>query len=343
MVSVAIVGTALVAAMAPMRAEWIERLFSNGVYALIQPRLTRLSNLSPVALFDMSIVGLAILMLVWLARACMSLRTRGWPFAARSVTLVAALYLIFLSVWGLNYRREPLRRTLEFHQERVTRDALRDLAARAVSELNLIHPMLSQAWPAWSDLPPRLGAAVDATRAAIGPRWRVELGSPKRSLLNPYFRRTAIDGMIGPFFLEVLVNQDVLPFERPFIAAHEWAHLAGRADEGEANFVGWMTCMHGPLWARYSGWISLYGTIVTGLSRDDRQAIGGMLEAGPRQDLVALSERVTRQSSPLARRASSAAYDRFLKANRLREGVTSYGLVVTLLLGTTIDVPPLSQ
>jgi hypothetical protein len=43
--------------------------------------------------------------------------------------------------------------------------------------------------------------------------------------------------MTDPFFLETLVASDVLPFERPFLVAHEWSHLAGIADEGEANFV----------------------------------------------------------------------------------------------------------
>ena len=33
---------------------------------------------------------------------------------------------------------------------------------------------------------------------------------------------------------------DLLPFERPFVLAHEWAHLAGHADEAEASAVaGW--------------------------------------------------------------------------------------------------------
>ena len=338
--SLAVVGTALVAAFAPFRADWIEWLFSNGVYPLVQPRLTRLSNRVPFALFDVLLVGTTILIVVWLALACLRLRTNGWRFMSRSATMAAALYLIFLGVWGFNYRREPLRRHIEFHQQRVTHDGLRQLATQAVTELNVIYPKLPSTWPAWRELPPQMSDAFDAARAALGPRWRVELGYPKKSLLDAYFKRTAIDGMVAPFFLEVLVNQDVLPFERPFTVTHEWGHLAGRADESEASFLGWLTCMHGPVWARYSAWISLYGTIVTGLPSDERRAVGAMLNPGPRQDLVALSERIARQSTPFARRASSAAYDRFLKANRLREGMASYGLVVTLLLGTAIEVPP---
>jgi hypothetical protein len=266
---------------------------------------------------------------------------RIWQFLLRTGTLAAGLYLVFLVVWGLNYRREPLRRTLAFHQERVTPEALNALAARAVAELNEIHGRLPASWPAWDEMRSQLGPAFERARLQIGPKWRVEPGDPKRSLLNVYFKLTAVEGMVDPLFLEVLVNQDVLPFERPFIVAHEWGHLAGRADESEASFHGFLTCMSGPVWARYSAWISLYGTIVAGLPRDAQRAFGMKLDSGPRRDLQALRERIVSQSMPLARRASGAAYDRFLKANRLREGVRSYDLVVTLLLGVDVNVPEL--
>ena len=37
----------------------------------------------------------------------------------------------------------------------------------------------------------------------------------------------------------------VIGFERPFVIAHEWSHLGGLADEGEANLAGWLACLHG--------------------------------------------------------------------------------------------------
>jgi hypothetical protein len=60
-----------------------------------------------------------------------------------------------------------------------------------------------------------------------------------------YFKAAGVEGMTDPFFLETLVAGDLLPFERPFVIAHEWSHLAGFANEGEANFLGWLTCMKG--------------------------------------------------------------------------------------------------
>ncbi|HEY7446441.1 MAG TPA: DUF3810 family protein [Vicinamibacterales bacterium] len=338
-ISLVFIMIALVVALVPTRATWVEQLFSEGFYATLQPPLTRLSNVLPFAVFDALLIFVALVLVVWLVAVFRSPRIRIWQFLLRTATLAAGLYLTFLLVWGLNYRREPLRRTLEFRQERVTPEALAVLAGRAVAELNVIHGRLPASWPAWDEMRWQLGPGFERARLQIGPKWPVEPGDPKRSLLNVYFKLTAIEGMVDPLFLEVLVNQDVLPFERPFIVAHEWGHLAGRADESEASFHGFLTCMYGPVWARYSAWISLYGTILAGLPPDVQRGFAMKLDAGPRRDLQALRERILSQSLPLARRASVAAYDRFLKANRLRDGVKSYDLVVTLLLGVDVQVP----
>jgi len=82
---------------------------------------------------------------------------------------------------------------------------------------------------------------------------QVEPGRLKHSLLGPYFRWTGVDGMVNPFGLEVIANPDLLPFERPMTIAHEWGHLAGLANEGEANLAGWLTCMRGSIADQYSG------------------------------------------------------------------------------------------
>ena len=164
--------------------------------------------------------------------------------------------------------------------------------------------------------------------------WRAAPGRPKRSVLNFYFARASVDGMTDPFFLETLTNQGLLPLERPFVVAHEWGHLAGYADESEANFVAWLICMRANVPAQYSAWVSLYGTILNALPPSDRAEVTRGLHAGPREDLRAIAERVRRQTVPLASRAGYALYDRFLKANRVEAGVRSYAEVLRLLVGT---------
>jgi hypothetical protein len=138
--------------------------------------------------------------------------------------------------------------------------------------------------------------------------------------------------MINPFGLEVLANPDLLPFERPFVAAHEWGHLAGYADESEANFVGWLTCVRADEASQYSGWLYLYWQIAGELPAKGRASISEALTAGPRDDLSAIAARLRRGDLPALRRASWMVYDRYLKANRVEAGVQSYGEVVTLIL-----------
>ena len=161
-----------------------------------------------------------------------------------------------------------------------------------------------------------LSAPFAEAQRLLGARVIAQTGEPKRSLLGLYFRWAAIDGMTDPFFLEIIVNPDVLPVERPFVVAHEWAHLAGYADESEANFVAWLTCAHGDARARYSGWLALYAHLSDALPRDERRALADLLAPGPRQDLVAINARLLR-SAPVVRRAARDVYDSYLKANRV--------------------------
>jgi hypothetical protein len=329
-------------AATPLSRPAIERVYARGIYPVIQPALTSAGNFARIAFFDVALVAVLILV-VGLPIAYLRSRPRGWLLAigrllADFAVIAAVLYLWFLLAWGMNYRREPLRSKLDFDQRRVTEDALRELAQRDVSALNRLHAGAHRAgWPTYDAMPSLVGAAFTRVQRDLGMSWTAVPGRPKRSIVDFYFRRAAVDGMTDPFFLETLANYGLLPVERPFVVAHEWSHLAGYADESEANFVAWLICMRAPANAQYSGWLSLYGTIIGALPPGARAEIAATLEAGPRADLEAVAARVRLQSSPLVSRAGYAAYDKFLKANRVQAGIRSYGEVIQLLLGTRFD------
>ena len=332
---------ALLAAIVPTPAEWVERAYSGGFYPFLQRHLTPLTSRLPFALFDLLVAAVVSSLAVWWAvRLIRASSGRRWRAAlsmtVNTVTLVALVYLGFLMTWGLNYRRQPLRQKLDFQESRVTEEALLDLAHLSVAELNRLHELTrGVTWPRLDQLPDVLALAFARAQHHL-PGARIAVtGRPKRSLLTFYFRSAAIDGMIDPFFLEILVNDGVLPFERHFVVAHEWAHLAGYADESEANFVGWLTCLAGDEAARYSGWLFLNPHLFRNLPEEDRRATSALLEAGPRRDLQAIASRLAR-STPLVRRNARRLYDRFLKANRVRAGVASYGVVVELVLGARV-------
>lgn len=339
----AVIAAAASTAALPMPPVIVERTYSAGVYPVAQAWITHVSNLVPVALFDLMVVAVAG---AWIALGLRDITTKPSRLRAlasiglRTAIWAAVVYLLFVCVWGLNYRRVPLARRLPFDASRVTLDAARDLAIRAVGELNALYaPAHAESTDDGS------ASAVDSALAVAFARAQRDLGAarlaaparPKRTILDLYFQRAGVSGMTDPFFLETLIATDLLPVERPFVVAHEWSHLAGITDEGEANFVGWLTCVRGTPPQRYSGWLFLFGELSRAMRSGDRIAVGAGLAPGPREDLRAVARRIQEHVNPRVAAAGWRAYDQYLKANRVERGAASYAEVVKLVLGVRFD------
>jgi hypothetical protein len=332
---VAVVTLAAVAALVPLPPRLVERVYSSGLYPVWQAFVTRVSNLTPVALLDVLLIALAA---SWIGAAVYDIRRRSWPRAgarmlARTIVWSAGFYILFLAGWGLNYRRVPLADTLQFDAGAVSPAGARDLALAAVDRINGLHAEAHGAPPSAAAVDPSLSAAFTRTLGDLGRSTAIAPARPKSTMLGLYFRRAGVEGMTDPYFLETLVAGELLPFERPFVIAHEWSHLAGIADEGEANFVGWLTCLRAAPAQQYSGWLFLHTELAGALGRGDRSIVAARLAAGPRDDLVAIGRR---REQYLNRRVADVGwqvYDRYLKANRVERGAESYADVVRLVLG----------
>jgi hypothetical protein len=325
---------ALAAALLPVPASWIERWYSEGLYARLQQSVTAFSNGIGWSLFDPVCIAAGMLALTMIVR---SIQRAGWIRGSlRAIWRVAVFssagYLAFLGMWGLNYRRVPLTDKLAFDRGRVTPSATTDLAMRAARELNRLHDAAHQMPFDQRDL---VAPFHDAQRA-LGSRWAIVSGTPKPTLLGLYFKRAAIAGMTDPFLLDVMLAPDLLDVERPFVLSHEWGHLAGYADESEASFIAWVACARGNERAQYSGWLALFSDVVSGLGPAARRAAFAALEPGPRRDLAAIAARYE-ATSRIVRVAARETYDKYLKANRVQDGINSYDAVLQLILGTEFD------
>ena len=346
---IVLVVLAAAAALVPVPPRVVERLYSSGLYPAWQPLATRMSNLTPFALFDIFVIGVTVL---WLGAAVRDIAGGSYLRAAaraitRTIVWAAGLYLLFLAAWGLNYRRVPLVDTVQFDAAAVSPGRAVDLAATIVARLNVLyagaHAGVAAAAPAPDGVDPVLAAAFSRVLGDLGRPTAFVPGRPKSTLFNPYFRRAGVDGMTDPYFLETLVAGGLFPVERPFVIAHEWSHLAGIADEGEANFVGWLTCMRAGPADQYSGSIFLYAEVSHAVAGPARALVRTRLDAGPLEDLRAIALRQTQEIDPRVAAAGWRIYDRYLKANRVERGAASYAEVVRLVLGvrTSPDGVPL--
>jgi hypothetical protein len=331
---IAVIVAALLAAILPVPARFVEGWYSRGLYPAIQSRVTPFSNAFSIALLDVAaiilVAGMAILFWRRVRRAGLVRATAGSILPLLSTA--AGLYLVFLLLWGGNYRRTPLETKLDFDESRITPAAARTLGERAARLVNASHAGAHAprgGGPSLEDAFARAQQILKHDRSAVP-------GVPKSSIVGLYFRAAAIDGMTDPFFLEVILNPDVLPFERPFVLAHEWAHLAGYAHEAEANFVAWLTCLEGGVDAQYSGWLAIFEHVSASATREERKALMALLEPGPRRDLEDAARRYAR-STALVRNTARDVYDSYLRANRVEDGIASYSAVVRLLLGAGVQ------
>lgn len=337
------VGLAGLGAVWPASPSTVERAYSTTLYPAIQRALTPVTNATPVAILDLL---LAILVVVISTALFVGIRDARRHRAARPVlrTLgwivvgAASAYVGFLALWGVNYRRVPMEARIELARAAPGGDDVLRLGLTAARALNGLHGDARQeGWLAneWRDETMRL--AFREVQLSLADAPPAVPGRLKETVLGYYFRWAGVDGMVNPFGLEVLANPDLLPFERPFVAAHEWAHLAGYADEAEASFVAWLVCLRASRAAQYSGWLYLFWQITAEIDDSGRAQLRDALTQGPRRDMEAIAERLRRGQLPLLRAASWRVYDQYLKANRVEEGVASYGAMVTLVTRARFD------
>ena len=117
--------------------------------------------------------------------------------------------------------------------------------------------------------------------------------------------------------------------------AHEWAHLAGQADEAQASAVGWLACMRGSPSLAYSASLYLIMEAASALPGDTRQTVMKQLDPAIRTDIDAILVRLQR-GKPSVQRTASRVYDEYLRANRVADGTASYGRALSLILSAPI-------
>jgi hypothetical protein len=240
--------------------------------------------------------------------------------------------------WGCNYRRIPLEQTLSGGAAaKVTEDSLYEVVIDASAVAGRARPVVhGQPVRAFAETARILRDPMNTALTRLNRRTLGQPGRPKFSVvLTPFFTWAGVDGMINPLALESIVHPDLLPFERPFLLAHEWAHLAGHADEAEASAVGWFACMNGPPELAYSASLYLVMEASSALTGERRRRALATLDAGVRIDLDAIRRRLQRQQ-PQVQHAASQVYDKYLKANRVADGLASYNRSLAVILS-----PPL--
>lgn len=331
-------------ALLPAPGWLVDGVYGRHVYPVVQSIATAITNLAPFAVLDALIVAAAILVVFRGVRLWTVVHRSGalaalWEALRRIVRAVAVVIIVFLGMWGCNYRRMPLARSLAGGAPAPITVASLETTIVDVNALAVrVRPsMTAQPDLTYAEIARELPGPIDAALAELGQPELARAGRPKFSiLLTPFFTWAGVNGMVDPVALESLVHPDLLPFERPFVLAHEWAHLAGRADEAEASAVGWLACMKGEPRLAYSASLYLITEAWGALPPEGRRRAYAGLDPGVREDLSAIARRVQRDQRPRIEHAATQVYNQYLHANRVPDGIASYSRALTLILSRPI-------
>jgi hypothetical protein len=322
--------------LAPARAT-IELAYSTGLYPVIDRAARSVTDLFPFSLGDALFVALiaAFAVGLWATLARTVATRRGWAllaFARRTIVVLAAVYLWFLASWGWNYLRVPVAEKLVLHQERTNEDAVTALANRTLGELNRYAEPAHRETHDGAETAALLRPAFEAVIARLGDRTAFSAPPAKPTIFEFFMKASGSQGFTNPWTHEIDLDGSTFPFERPATFAHEWGHIAGFADESEANYISVLTCTTSadPL-LRYSGWLLVWFNLPSDVHVTQR--------AAPQvyADIEALQKRNERQVKPAVARAQQAAYGQYLRANHVKAGYGSYRLFIRLLTAADYD------
>jgi uncharacterized protein DUF3810 len=321
----------------------IESFYAQDVYPGLQRLVTSATNFLPFALLDVMLVAVLLMVLFAVLRVLRIASNQSfveglWDGARRALRGSAVIVMLFLVAWGYNYRRPPLERVLPGGKAtpptiEALQAAVLDSNALAAKLRRTIGPVTDVKYEEVAGaLEQPMGVALTQLQQPL----LAQPGRPKHSiLLTPFFTWAGVTGMINPIALESIVHPDLLPFERPFVLAHEWAHLAGQADEAQASAVGWLACMRGPPSLAYSASLYLIMEAASALPGENRQIAMKQLDPGVRADIDAILIRL-QKGKPSVQRTASRVYDEYLRANRVTDGTASYGRALSLILSAPI-------
>lgn len=314
-------------------ADWVETNFINGTYPLLENGLAGFTSQLSFPAGDAFVIlgGLLVLVriVVWIGRPG-KIRAR-FVRCAIEIAAIGSIYAIsFYALWAWCYDRAPVTQRVAFDSTRVNRQTVDDLRVATIGQLNRLAPQAhrSRRHP---DLR-SLQRSVQLVGQTLGNRHDLLLPATKRSLLDWYLSATGISGYINPYSAEDIEASDVLWFERPDFAAHEWSHTSGFAREDEANYIAVLACIRSsdPVIA-YSGWQQVF------LYLPQPHLTKKTFVKEVWDDFGAMNARNKAHINVSLSWIQWHFYNGYLKANNVRNGTVSYSGFVNLLLGIPRD------
>ena len=348
-------------------------IYTTRIYPIIGSLLSPISGLFPFAVGDIFIA----LSIVWvffypiyeikwrkqLAKRFFFLAAKRGSYPKKKVVFgrvaeyLLWVYAWFYIAWGLNYSQPNIYCRTGMKPVEVSEAKFREFAYRYADSINYLSEerRVKSEETAFDDqresqfngmvddgLKNRVRDAVLKGYNEIGAKEGINAPfnqhpHAKTMLFTPLSSMSGVTGSMGPFFCEFTLNGDIRPHDYPAIYAHEFAHLLGIANEGEANFYSYIVCTASSDKAvKFSGYYHIFFHVLRNVFDILGEKEGEKFLKYIRPEIIQLA-RSDRQywiskRCKVLDAAQDFIFDLYLRGNHVAEGRKSYSGVVALIL-----------
>lgn len=341
-------------------------IYTTRIYPIIGSLLSPISGLFPFAVGDIFIA----LSIVWvffypiyeikwrkqLAKRFFFLAAKRGCYPKKKVVFgrvaeyLLWVYAWFYIAWGLNYSQPNIYCRTGMKPVEVSEAKFREFAYRYADSINSLSEETAFDGQRESQfngmvddgLKNRVRDAVLKGYNEIGAKEGINAPfnqhpHAKTMLFTPLSSMSGVTGSMGPFFCEFTLNGDIRPHDYPAIYAHEFAHLLGIANEGEANFYSYIVCTASSDKAvKFSGYYHIFFHVLRNVFDILGEKEGEKFLKYIRPEIIQLAK--SDRNYWLSKRckvldvAQDFIFDLYLRGNHVAEGRKSYSGVVGLIL-----------
>jgi len=330
--------------------EFVEKYYSLGVYPVISKILRYTFGWIPFSIGDVMYLGLLVLAFRWLYFNIKKLKKKPIDFFLDIAATLSVLYFVFNLMWGFNYYRVPLHKTLNLESTYSTEQLLQ-ITKEIITKSNDLHRQLGYNDTVKVAFPYRQREVFAMSTNGYEniskefPSLEYHPKSIKNSGWSLGLTYLGYSGYYNPFTAEAQVNRKIRSYMFPVVTCHEEAHQLGYAAENEANFLAFLaTVNNDDLYFQYAGHLFALRYCVNELARRDMALYEELIETVNPGILTAYKEMRDFWNSyhtPLEN-VSKLFFDTFLKVNNQEKGIQSYSYMVALLVNY-YEEPPIKK
>ena len=348
-------------------------IYTTRIYPIIGSLLSPISGLFPFAVGDI-FIALSIVWVIFypiyeikwrkqLAKRFFFLAAKRGCYPKKKVVFgrvaeyLLWVYAWFYMAWGLNYSQPNIYCRTGMKPVEVSEAKFREFAYRYADSINYLSEerRVKSEKTAFDDqresqfngmvddgLKNRVRDAVLKGYNEIGAKEGINAPfnqhpHAKTMLFTPLSSMSGVTGSMGPFFCEFTLNGDIRPHDYPAIYAHEFAHLLGIANEGEANFYSYIVCTASSDKAvKFSGYYHIFFHVLRNVFDILGEKEGEKFLKYIRPEIIQLAKSDRQYWISKRCKALDAAqdfiFDLYLRGNHVAEGRKSYSGVVGLIL-----------